>query len=91
MLRLPADGASAPGAGLFVARAGSTWQAPQGGACGLYCVQGARCEAAGQCIDVAAQTLLWFDQAPAAPLRVDAVAGLALTACWISAGAGVAS
>jgi hypothetical protein len=90
MLRQDVHGGTAPGAGLFAARAGVPWHPPQGGACGLYSVQAGFCEVEGQAVELPSQALLWFDQAPGALTLVDAAPGQNLTACWISAGAGVA-
>lgn len=88
MLRCDDAGNTPPGAGLYTARSGQSWRPDGAGACGVYSAHAARCHAGDRQIELPADTLAWFDTAPAALTLIAKDTAAPLIACWIAAGTG---
>lgn len=88
MLRSDDAGSTPPGAGLYTARSGQSWRPDGAGACGVYSAHAASCRADDRLIELPADTLAWFDTAPAALTLIAKDTAAPLIACWIAAGTG---
>jgi hypothetical protein len=88
MLRSDDAGNTPPGAGLYTARSGQSWRPDGAGACGVYSAHAASCRADDRLIELPADTLAWFDTAPAALTLIAKDTAAPLIACWIAAGTG---
>lgn len=86
MLRVDRDGNTPQGAGLYTARNGQSWRPDSAGACGVISTQPARISYGDRQIELPADTLAWFDTAPAELVLIASDVTAPLVACWIAAG-----
>lgn len=69
--------------GMFVAAAGQPWR-PRARQCGLFASVTGRCVGGGE-FEVPADSLLWFDEAPASLVFVPSEAGSTAIGWWLAA------